>query len=210
MASITTWLPIVLGGLVIVVVCYKVFTDNTVSNYLGYALLLAAFLCALPTLQNLDYKGQFGELNANMKSTVAGQSANLGGDIDVLNKKLDLVIKKMNAGSDVPVVLNADYQRNKASEVLVFFSDTARDQAGTIRSYLLDSGYKSSSTYTDFAELVPPLPSPGSVRLVYPNSSVNLANDVRAALRTRFPALKEIGDKVVDKLNSGDLQVQLF
>jgi hypothetical protein len=208
MTDLAAWLPLVLGGLIVIAICFKVFTDPTLNNYIGYALVVAVLLCAMPSIQNFTYKGQLGEISGAMKDAVAGQSANLGGDIDSVNKKLDAIIKKINA----PVDTAADptYQTNKAKEVLVYYAEPAAAQAAAIRSFLLDSGYKSSSTYTNFTELSVPLPGPGSVRLVYTNANTDLANTVRAALRKKFPNLKEIGDKVVNQMNSGQLQIQLF
>jgi hypothetical protein len=208
MTNLAAWLPLVLGGLIVLAICFKVFTDPALNNYIGYAMVVAVLLCAMPSIQNFTYKGQLGEISGAMKDAVAGQSANLGGDIDSVNKKLDSIIKKINAPVDV--VADPSYQTNKAKEVLVYYDDPAAAQATTIRSFLLDSGYKSSSTYTDFAELTTPLPGPGSIRLVYTNANVDLANTVRGALRKKFPTLKEIGDKVVERMNSGQLQIQLF
>jgi hypothetical protein len=41
MGDLATWLPIVLGALIVVAVCYKVFTDPAVNNYIGYAFVVA-------------------------------------------------------------------------------------------------------------------------------------------------------------------------
>jgi hypothetical protein len=208
MADLATWLPLVLGGMIVVVICFKIFTDPTLNNLIGYALVGAVALCAMPTIQNFKYKGQLGEIQADMKGAVANQSANLGGDINSINKKLDLIAAKLNA--DVSAAIDPNYQKNKTREVLVFYSSAAATQAAQIRTLLLDSGYKSSATYTDFSELGTNLPGPGSVRLVHTKAAEDLANAVRTALRAKFPTLKEIGDEVLDKMNSGEVQVQLF
>ena len=210
MANITTWLPLVLGGLIVLVICFKVFKDPALNNYIGYALVVAVILCAMPSIQNFSYKGQLGEISGAMKDAVAGQSANLGGDIDSVNKKLDSIIKKINATAEVSTVIDPTYQTNKAREVLVYFSETAAIQAEKVRTVLLSSGYKASATLTNFDELSTPLPASGSIRLVYTNANTDLANAVRAGLRAKFPQLKELVDKVVDKMNSGQVQVQLF
>jgi hypothetical protein len=208
MADLVTWLPLVLGGLIVIAICFKVFTDKTTNNYIGYAMVVAVVLCALPSIQNFTYKGQLGEISGAMKDAVAGQSANIGGDINSANKKLDAILKKLNATAEVAV--DPNYQSNKEKEVLVYYTASAAAQATLIRSFLLDSGYKSSSTYTDFAELSLPLPNAGSLRLVYTQANANLANAVRSDLRKKFPNLKDIGDRVVEKMNSGQVQVQLF
>lgn len=208
MSDLATWLPLVLGGLIVAAICFKVFTDKTINNYIGYTMVAAVVLCALPSIQNFSYKGQLGEVSGAMKDAVARQSANIGGDVDSANKKLDAILKKLNATADVAAPIN--YQSNKDKEVLVYYTATAAAQAAKIRSFLLDSGYKSSATYTDFAEAMPPLPAPGSLRLVYTAAETSLANTIRADMRKKFPELKEIGDRVVDKMNSGQVQVQLF
>jgi len=101
MGDLATWLPIVLGALIVVAVCYKVFTDPAVNNYIGYAFVVAVLLCALPTLQTFSYKGQLGEISGQMKNAVAGQGADLGSDISALSKKVDAIITKLNAGVEV-------------------------------------------------------------------------------------------------------------
>jgi hypothetical protein len=209
-ADLSEWLPLVLGGLIVVAICFKVFTDPKLNNYIGYAFAVAVLLCAMPTLQNFSYKGRLGEFQADMKGAVANQSANLGGDINTINKKLDAINAKLGISADASVAADPNYQKNKASEVLVFYAATAATQAASIRSYLLDLGYKSSSIYTDFSELGTDLPPSGSIRLVHTDATADIANAVRAELRAKFPALKEIGDKVLDKMNSGQVQVELF
>jgi hypothetical protein len=210
MDTLTIWLPLALGGVVIVAICYKVFKDPNVNNYLGYALLVGLALCALPTLQHFTYKGSIGEISADMKGAVLNQSASLGADIDSISKKVDTIITTLNATQALKSQITPQYQQNKSNEVLVYFAEAAQKQAQQIRDFLLGAGYKSSATLTDFSELSPPLPTAGSVRLVYTTQDTDLANTVRAQLRQKFPQLNQLEDDVVQKMKTGDLQLQLF
>src|SRR6266516_982908 len=81
--------------------------------------------------------------------------------------------------------------------------------AGEVRDFLLNSGYKSSMAYTDFAELASP-PSSGSAQLVFTTASSGLVTTLRTKLKQKFPQLKRIDDRIVDNLNTGDVQVHLF
>jgi archaellum component FlaG (FlaF/FlaG flagellin family) len=208
MGDLASWLPLVLGGFIVVVICIRIFSDPALNNLIGYALIGAVALCAMPTIQNFKYKGSLGEVQADMKNTVATQSANLGGDINSINKKLDLIAQKLNA--NFAAATDPSYQKNKTREVLVFYNSPAATQAEQIRTVLLDLGYKSSATYTDFSELGSDIQVPGSIRLVHTKATENLANSIRSTLRSKFPEIKEIGDEIKDKMNSGEVQIQLF
>lgn len=210
MGTLATWLPVSLGAVIALAVCYKVFTDPKVSNYLGYGLLTALFLCALPSLQHVSYSGSLGQFSADLKNNEANQNANLGSDINAIGKKVDTIITALSATETVTTQITPQYQENKTNEVLVYFVVTARMQAGQIRDYLLNSGYKSAATLTDFSELSPPLPPVGSVRLVYTAAMTDLANKLRAQLHQKFPQLNQLNDDIATKLNSGDVQLQLF
>src|SRR6266550_8168119 len=119
MGDLATWLPIVLGALIVVAVCYKVFTDPTVK---GYAFVVAVALCALPTLQTFSYKGQLGEISGQMKNAVAGQGADLGSDISALSKKVDAIITKLNAGVEVQKEISPEYKDNKKYDIRVYYA----------------------------------------------------------------------------------------
>jgi hypothetical protein len=209
MGDLATWLPIVLGALIVVAVCYKVFTDPTVNNYIGYAFVVAVALCALPTLQTFSYKGQLGEISGQMKNAVAGQGADLGSDISALSKKVDAIITKLNAGVEVQKEISPEYKDNKKYDIRVYYAKGVGELAGEVRDFLLNSGYKSSMAYTDFAELASP-PSSGSAQLVFTTASSGLVTTLRTKLKQKFPQLKKIDDRIVDNMNSGDVQVHLF
>jgi hypothetical protein len=203
----------VLGGLVVVAVCYKVFTDPAVNNYIGYAFLVAVILCALPTIQNFSYKGSLGEISGQLSHTVAGQSASLGGDINEVSKKVDLLVAKLNANAEASAALGPNYRKNKAYEIFVYYntaSSSTAAEASQIRDFLLDAGYKSTSINTDFSELGSSIPAPGSVWMVYTKDSTALANSLREQLRKKYPHLTKIGDNIVEKMNTADVQIRLF
>jgi hypothetical protein len=210
MADLTTWLPIVLGAIIVIAVCYKVFTDPAVNNYIGYAFVVAVLLCALPTLQTFSYKGQLGEISGQMKNAVAGQGADLGSDISALSKKVDAIITKLNAGGEVQKEISPEYKENKKYDVRVYYAKGVGELAGEVRDFLLSSGYKSSMAYTDFAELASSPPPPGSAQLVFTSASSGLVTTLRNKLKQKFPQLKKIDDRIIDNLNSGDIQVHLF
>src|SRR5208283_2160334 len=181
--NLSSWVPLALGAIVVIVICYKVFTDPNVSNYIAYAIIAALVLCAMPTLQNISAGGSWGQISADMKATsetvrgaVASQSADVQGQVALLNKKLDSIVTKLNATAEVQEQITPAYRQNSSNQVLIYFAPDTRMKADKIRDFLLNSGYKSSASMTDFTELTPPLPNPGSVRLVYADSGVSLAN----------------------------------
>ena len=217
MDAISTWLPLSLGSLIVIAICYKVFTDKNVTNYLGYGLIAALLLCALPSLQHLDYKGSFGQLTADLaqksstvNNQVVTQSADLQKQITLIDTKVNTIVDKLNAKQEVEATITSDYQKNGSSEVLVYFAAAEQSQASKIRDYLLSLGYKSSAAFTDFSELSPPLPPAGTIRLVATSDLVDLANSIQTKLHDKFPSLKLLPIQQLSKLNAGDIQVELF
>lgn len=217
MDTLTTWLPLALGGIIVVAICYKVFTDKNVTNYLGYGLIAALALCSLPSIQHFSYNGRFGQLSADLQqksdtvnAQVVSQSADLQSQLTLLNKKIDSVVDKLNVTPEVKAQVAGDYQKNNSTEVLVYFAKAKQSDASKIRDYLLSLGYKSSAAFTDFSELSPPLPPQGSIRLVATSGNVGLANSIQAKLHLKFPLLKQNPIQEIPKLNAGDVQVELF
>jgi hypothetical protein len=210
MDQLGTWLPIVLGGIIILVVAVRVFRDPTVNNSFGLLLLAAVALCALPAIQNFSYKGGFGEITTSMKTAEINQTnytANISSAITDVNKKIDGIVERLNATATVQSALTPQYQANKLYQVSVFYSDDAT-QANKIRDVLLNLGYRSSATYTDYSG--GKAPDPNSIRLlVTKDAPKSFSDDLQARLRQKFPGL-DIQLKAVDRLNSGDAQVQLL
>jgi hypothetical protein len=122
---------------------------------------------------------------------------------------VDAIITKLNAGVEVQKEISPEYKDNKKYDIRVYYAKGVGELAGEIRDFLLSSGYKSSMAYTDFAELTSP-PSSGSAQLVFTSASSGLVTTLRTKLRQKFPQLKKIDDRIVDNLNSGDVQVHLF
>jgi hypothetical protein len=212
MDQLGTWLPIVLGGIIILAVAVKVFRDPAVNNFLGYILLAAVALCALPAVQNFSYKGALGEVTTSMKTAEINQTnytANISSALTDLNKKIDGVVEKLNAAAtpQVQSTLTPQYQANRSYQVSVFYSNDAT-QANKIRDFLLNLGYRSSATYTDYSGGTPP--AQNSIRLlVTRDAPQSFIDDLQAKLRQKFPNLA-VQLKPVDRLNSGDAQVQLL
>jgi hypothetical protein len=210
MDQLGTWLPIALGGIIGLLVVIKVFRDPSVNNYLGYGFLAAVALCALPTIQNFSYKGQLGEVTASMNRAEKNQTTNaahLSSVITDLNKKIDGIVEKLNATATPQVreIQAPQYQANKSYQVSVFYLDDSI-QANKIRDFLLNSGYRSSVAYTDYSGTPP---APNSIRLlVTKDAPKNFTDDLQAKLTQKFPNLS-IQLKPVDRLNSGDAQIQL-
>jgi hypothetical protein len=215
MNAVTTWLPLALGGVIVIVISYKVFTDKNVTNYLGYGLIAALGLCALPSITHITAsKGdvQFSADLQTVKGSVASQSADVQGQVTLLSKKMDTIISKLNATADIQAQITPAYKQNSLNQILVYYATSAQAEANKIRDFLLDSGYRSSASFTDYQELSLPLPTPGTVRVVHTDSSgsVDLANLIRSKLQQKFPELRQITDQKVSKLSSGDIQIQLF
>jgi hypothetical protein len=210
MGDLGNWLPIVLGGIIILAVAVKVFIDPGVNNFLGYILLAAVALCALPAVQNFRYKGALGEVTTSMKAAETNQTnyaANVSSTLTDLTKKIDGVVEKLNATPQVHAALTPQYQANKVYQVSVFYSDDAT-QANNIRDALLDLGYRSSATYTDYTGGTPP--AQNSIRLLVARGAPqHFTDELQAQLRQKFPNL-DIQLKLLDRLNSGDAQVQLL
>jgi hypothetical protein len=209
MDHLGTWLPIVLGGIVIVAISYKLFRDPAVNNYIGYAFIAAVVLCALPTIQNLRIENRVLGVKAEMQKNVSSQSADLGGGLTDLNKKLDIIIKKINANPEAQSTLNTEYKDNKLYQVLVFYgSESNASEANKVRDFLLDLGYRSSATYTDFSG--GSMPNENTIRLVFTKETLPiLISTLKTKLKQKFPT-KVIQEKSIEKMNSGDVQVQLL
>jgi hypothetical protein len=219
MESLATWLPLILGGLIVIALCIKVFTDKNITNYLGYGLVAALALCALPSIQHFSYNGSFGQITTDLQTkadtlnnNIGSQSATLQSQITLLDKKMDSVVSKLNATAEVQQQITPAYKQNNLLEALVYFGPSAQAEAEKIRDFLLDLGYKSSATFTDYSELSPPLPAHGSVRLVHTNvdQSIQFADVIRSKMQQNFPELHQITDQSVSHLNSGDVQIEVF
>jgi hypothetical protein len=103
----------------------------------------------------------------------------------------------------------SDYLANKKYSVLVYYRTGLADEATEIREYLLHHGFKSSAIYTNFDELGSSAGQEGTVRVVFTKYSAAKVTELKAKQKFR-KVMKKVGDKIVDRMNTGDIQILLF
>jgi hypothetical protein len=205
MSQLINLIPIAIGTIIALVLAVKIFRDSTTNNYIGYMLVAAVVLSALPGLQNFSYKGALGEVSGNLTGQIATQSATLAADISELKANVRSIATKINAPTELPS--NPEAKKNT---VLIFYGTGKSELANQIRNYLLNEGYKASATFTDFSELGSNILTAGSNKMTFTPESANLALQMNPKLRSKFPQLTNIVDSNTARLNNGDIQLQLF
>ncbi|MFL9826504.1 hypothetical protein [Rhodoplanes sp. SY1] len=210
-------IPLVAGAVMILAIAAVMFRSQAIPNSLAWPLIVGALLLALPYLQSFNYDGPWGKISTQIrdvkvevKGEIATNTANTDSNLHDIKLKVSEIHRKLFPTSTDATSLPA-YRENRKTTILVYYTKGLNEKAEQIRDYLLDAGYKSSATYTDFEELGSTVGKPGSTRFVFTAASASTMSDLRAKLKTAFPAIfKTTEDRLTDKVGGGDAQVLLF
>jgi hypothetical protein len=161
------WIPLVAGMALILGLMAYIFRTRDIPNILALLVMVGALFCALPYLQNFVLKGASFEWSANLRDNLAGDSATLQGEMTQIREALNALLKK---SGEPPIVVPA-----LRESIVVFYGQGRNQLADQIRSWLLNQGYNSSATATDFTELGKDVLPTGNVKLRYmPNFAAKL------------------------------------
>src|SRR6185312_5643396 len=134
------------------------------------------------------------------RDNLAGDSATLQGEMTQIREALNALLKK---SGEPPIAVPAQRE-----SILVFYGQGRNQLADQIRSWLLNQGYNSSATATDFTELGKDVLPTGNVKLRYmPNFAAKLP-DFAKSLDQQF----HVGTIQTESatLVRGDAQLLLF
>jgi hypothetical protein len=191
-----------LSVLILSLVAY-IFRTQTIPALLAPLIFVGAILCALPYLQNFVFKGAGFEWSANvLKQDLAEQSATIQGDITEIKKSLAHLLEESGVEiAPTPV---------RRPSVLVFYGEGQGQLADKARTWLLNAGFDSSATATDFSELGKESKRSGTSELRYVPNFKNQAVTLITKLEATFPQMKPIEQEQLSKLARGDAQLLLF
>lgn len=201
------------------------------------AIIVAVIVLLQPALSQIDLKALLARLQSakaggyeftfHQAEDVGAATAPLNNKIADLKREVASLTGEVRAlqkatgspatGPAVPAAPSSEaakvedtFKRNSQYTVLVFNSSTSRRTAEKITEALLNAGYKSSRTETDFAELGQAHPA-GTVYMTHDAAAESVYPEVARLIR---PMLKKDADLTVRKdsidLRRGDVQVLVF
>lgn len=102
------------------------------------------------------------------------------------------------------------YHNNSKFTVLVFHSTESRMAGQKITESLLQSGYQSSNTETNFSELRKIEPTPGVVYITYTEKGAELISDIQEKIEKLNLDVKIDKNSRAIPLRRGDVQIMVF
>lgn len=200
-----------------------------------YPAILATILVALwPAFEAIDFKQLIGRLQsarAGDYEFTFSQAQDVGAEIAPLNSKIvdlerklsDAVaeLQKLQAvSSKVPALSSKELQARQEEEraikanseytVLVFNRASSRMIGASITRRLLDRGYQSSVTETDFSELQKVTPRENLIFIVYTSKGAEILPEIQQQLSQLAPEAEVKPNPRATNLKRGDIQVFVF
>jgi hypothetical protein len=201
--------PLIAGLLLLLACAAAIIRNPAISNTNAFMLGIGGLLCVAPALASFSLTGP-GIKIEGVRSQVSTQGAEIKRDLDEIHKLIADVAKAVNTPLQSPVAAG-NYAQNKETVVLILYSQPRKELARKIEKYLLGKGYSANAIYTDFTELSETSRGKeGTVSFIYLQQKHELADKIKADLRSYFPDLRQINDSVTEKLMAADLQIRLF
>lgn len=201
-----------------------------VSKCFYPAIVVAVIILLQPALSRIDLQGLLSRLQSakaggyeftfNQAEDVGAATAPLNSRIADLKRELATLTLEVRAlqtktGATAPagpaVTTTEDrFEQNSRYTVLVFNSSKSRSRAEKITDALLNAGYKSSRTETDFAELGRNYPV-GTVYVTHTRSADSAYAEIAKLITPLVGKDNELKvQKAPTDLRRGDVQILLF
>ena len=206
--DLVTLAPLIAGGILLLAFIFNLLRDPKFSGGNALVLALGSLLIIIPMLTNFTFKGSGFEITGQIRAQIGEQGADLKREIADLRKELDTV-RAGGPPTGTAATGPAAPPRPRAPSVLIFYTAEQKALAVKIEVYLLQNGYAANAIYTDFGEM-DSKEVPGTVRFVFTPASQTLAASLKSTLQSQFPEILKVADRYRDRLNSGDVQLQLF
>ena len=199
--------------------------------YPGIAIALLMLL--YPTLQQVDVQALLGRLQsakAGDYEFTFSQAEKVGAETAPLNQKItELEIAIVSLRNEVGTLLNKDsptplnptqakeaakkeqsFKANAQYTALVFHRRESRTPGEAVTKALLNAGFASSDTETDFSELQKVQPTPGVIYITYNAAGGQVLSDVKSLIeKLGLHVEVKINPRPID-LRRGDLQILVF
>lgn len=199
--------------------------------YPGIAITLLILL--YPTLQQVDVQALLGRLQsakAGDYEFTFSQAEKVGAETAPLNRKvteLELAIASLrnevgtlqNKVGPTPVnptqakevaAKEQNFKANAQYTALVFHRRESRTSGEAVTKALLNAGFASSDTETDFSELQKVQPTPGIIYITYNAAGGQVLSDVKSRIeKLGLHVEVKINPRPID-LRRGDLQILVF
>lgn len=197
------------------------------------AIAITLLLLLYPTLQQIDAQALLGRLQsakAGDYEFTFSQAEKVGAETAPLNRKvteLELAIVSLqneigslqNKVGSAPVspkqvneaaVKQQTFNANAQYTALVFHRRESRTSGEAVTKTLLDAGFVSSDTETDFSELQKVQPTPGVIYITYNAAGGQVLSDVKSRIeKLGLRAEIKTNPRPID-LRRGDLQILVF
>lgn len=197
------------------------------------AILVAVLYVIWPAFSGVDLKSLIGRMQSakaggyeftfGQAQDVGAEIAPLNGKIAELERSLLIVTSEIRKLQDVSNVAKPTAQETKERQekdrqlkanseytLLVFHRKTSSDKANAVTSALLDQGFKSSDTETDFSELQKVTPEENVVFLTYTHRGLEVLPDVERVIANVAPGAQVRRNPRPINLRRGDIQVLVF
>lgn len=200
-----------------------------VSKCFYPAIVVAVIILLQPALSRIDLQGLLSRLQSakaggyeftfNQAEDVGAATAPLNSRIADLKRELATLTLEVRAlqtktgatAPAAPAVTTQDrFEQNSRYTVLVFNSSKSRSRAEKITDALLNAGYKSSRTETDFAELGRNYPV-GTVYVTHTRSAASAYAEIAKLITPLVGNDTELKvQKSPSDLRRGDVQILVF
>lgn len=204
------------------------------SKCLYPALIAVAMWIVYPVAKSVDINSLVSRISTaelaggvvkfELASDLAKRNADVNGKITRLENSLADLQSDLNGYMKLSGVMNLDnidietrnardeqFAENGKYTVLVFSQDDiiAIDKASVIEQSLLQSGYKSSNTTTDFSELEKIHPS-GTVYVTHNGNGASILDSIKNMLEELSLDMELKVQQSTTDLNNGDIQILVF
>lgn len=199
-----------------------------------YPAIIVVVLYALwPAFAGVDLKSLMGRLHsakAGDYEFTFGQAQDVGAEIAPLNSKIaelerlasvtqSEILKLRDASSvakpsaqETKMIQEKEkkLQANSDYTLLVFHRSTSKERAGTITKELLNQGFQSSDTETNFAELQKVTPEDNMVFVTYTVKGAEVLTEVEQEIARIAPGAVVRRNPRPINLRRGDIQLLVF
>lgn len=197
-------------------------------------IVIAVLILLYPMLQQVDWPVLFGrlhsakvgdyEFNFDQAEKVGAETAPLNrkiaelelavsglrNEIGILSNKTGIVPSVSTTQAKELVEMEQNFKANAQYTALVFHRRESRTSGESVTKALLNAGFVSSDTETDFSELQKIQPIPGVIFITYNAAGGQVLSDVKSRIEKLGLHVKvKTNPRPID-LRRGDLQILVF